>query len=369
MDQNSIEAVVATCFPNTFMPKFRELYFIFHKHTGSASADDRSKLPALAFRKFIYSHFIDETEYQEFLKNNPLSQFTQVVGNLVGYSDGCTAEEAKDDKAFSAHKLVLELALRESFLKDRKSDLLLNVFGEENHKNLFGQWSHGEQRVSSVSEYDKGMSFCFHQSEQSLLRYVLDSDGSKDFHNEFTSLLINFTKNFLLEKFEDFRASLVLIAEDKKIALPNVAIADSLPAFEDFIKDETKGTSSPTSKDAGKVDNIAKELEVGIKENAEIYLDVVSSRYICKYCRGSFYFCQHKILARLQEILTQKGVCVNLRERNFGAIHKHITTHFKLTNSQSNVRIKFLGGISLKILATGRVAIEDKLSGRMEKSK
>lgn len=185
--ENSIDAMVAACFQNTFIiPKFKELYFIFHKHADSSPADDRSKLPALTFRKFIYSHFIDEAEFQSFLVGSPLNHFTHVVRNLVGYSDGCTAEEVKDDKVFAAHRLVLDLALRESFLRQTKSELLFNAFGEENIDSLFGQGSHDDQADGGGPANDKGMSFCFHQSEQSLLRYVVDSGGGKELHNEFT---------------------------------------------------------------------------------------------------------------------------------------------------------------------------------------
>lgn len=277
----------------------------------------------------------------------------------------------KDDKVFAAHRLVLDLALRESFLRQTKSELLFNTFGEENIDSLFGQGSHDDQADGGGPANDKGMSFCFHQSEQSLLRYVVDSGGGKELHNEFTSFLINFTKYFLLNNIEAIRPSLSLIAGDSDLPPPSVADANDLPSLEDFTKDErgASSSSSSTSKAPAKANKLVKEFSVGIKQNVEIDLEVVSSRHICKYCRGSFYFCQNKILSRLEETLTRNGVCVNAKDREFGALHKHIIEHLKLENPPQGVRIKFLNAVSLKILASGRVQIEDKLIGKMEKSK
>lgn len=373
MNDNSIDVLVKNCFPGVFtQPRFRELFFIFR--ANNSSSPEEWKLPALAFRKFIYNHFIDGQEYSNFLKGNPLTQFIGIVNNLVGYSDGCSPEEPKDAKIFTAHGLVLELALQERFLREKEMDLLLNVFGEENIDDLFGQGSHGEIiEEEADSQRKKGMSFCFHQSEQGLLRYILETDGNKKYHNEFTSLLINFIKDYFYNKFNNFKEFCVLVSGETVIEPPFTS--DDLPSLQEIIKEqEIEPTPTPSLKKnrgaASKSKEKPKELRVGVKPDVQVDLDIISPRHICKYCRGTFYFCWEKIFASLKDIFLNEGIIIRQNERPYGELLKLIAAYLKLKEPLPPIlRIKFLGEVKLNILATASIAIKDELMGKMEEIK
>ncbi|MBW8309963.1 MAG: hypothetical protein K0M45_10100 [Candidatus Paracaedibacteraceae bacterium] len=364
--------------PEVFtIPKFKELFFIFRDK--SSSFEDELKLPALYFRKFIYSHFINKEEYRKFLENNPLTEFTNIVNNLVVYSEGCSPGESKDTQTFTAHSLVLELALQESFLRQEKMNLLLNVFGEDNIDALFGQGSHGE-RIEQETDPSgkKGMSFCFHQSEQSLLRYILETEGSKKYHNEFTSLLMNFIKDSIFNNFNTFK---VIYRLDSEVPVDEPPLTSKdIPSLQDLEEKEVEFTSLPSlgknlnaskrSKRKQEEKANLKELRVGIKENVYGELDIIFGRHICKYCRGTFYFSQQSILSRLKSVLLEEGISIRKNERPYGGLIEQAAVRLKLKEPlPDTLIIKFLGEVNLSILATAGISIKNDLMGKMEKTK
>lgn len=86
-----------------------------------------------------------------FLASSQFGQFVNLVNNLVSYSDECSTRDQQETRIFSNHNRVLELSLRESFLRANEVDLLSNLFAEENIDNLFGQGTHASSEEGNES--------------------------------------------------------------------------------------------------------------------------------------------------------------------------------------------------------------------------
>lgn len=347
----TLEGIVRDCFPKEFFAcPYQGPLFVLQSHNDPNDL----KQPALDFRQFIYSHFVDEVGYQEFRARNPNLPFIHIVNNLIGYTHGCTSEEYRDHRLFLGHERILELALLESYLRQVKAESLLSVFGEENVDDLFNQGSHDR------SDHEKGMSYCFHHSEQALLRYLLEGDiKNKKFHNEFISRLIEFLK-FRLSLGDHLERLNYSIINNSEEPFLKPETADEVPSLEQIQMLASRKSTQPKKEKTHDV----QEVIVQIEDDISIDMDIISFRDICKYCRGTLYFGRTKIFELLKDHLVEKGIVFYKGQKWYD----ELTTFFKsvLETAPRSIRLKFLK-LEFNIVATSLgIALSPHLAGKME---
>jgi len=230
--------------------------------------------------------------------------------------------------------------------------LLKEIFGEDSLDELFGQGSHGE------GDKKKGMSFCFHQSEQALLGYLLKKDGNKKYHNEFISVLIEFFKYNLNSHFDQYKEVLSVASSSTQSSAPT--IADDLPSLSQI--------------ESGKIPVKLQTSDVILLATCDVNanLEIFSPRHICKYCRGTFYIRQQKILNLIKDVLQNKGLNIleaeqkNKKVSQEDNLYDKVVTHFKLPIKPKSIIVKYMGRINLSIFATSHQPAEPALMGKME---
>ncbi|AIL12862.1 hypothetical protein IM40_04000 [Candidatus Paracaedimonas acanthamoebae] len=345
IEGSSLESIARECLKDFFLPAYKNPIFIFD---SNASSIDQLKDSILNFRGFIYSHFIDEESegYKLFMQNNPHTTFISILRGIASYSKGCSG-----DKMQKQSEPALNLALQEIYLRQPATEKLLKeIFDEDSLDELFGQGSHGEGNKK------KGMSFCFHQSEQALLGYLLKKDGNKKHHNEFISILIEFLKYNLNSHFDQYKEVLSVTSSSAQSGAPT--IADDLPSLSEIVQ-------SPVEQQGSNVILVAK---CDIDTNLELF----SPRHICKYCRGTFYICQQKILNLIKDVLQNNGLNIleaeqkNKKVSQEDNLYDKVVTHFKLPIKPKSIIVKYMGRINLSIFATSHQPAEPALMGKME---
>lgn len=284
---SSLEHFFDNCFPKDFFPcHFKGPVFVLHPNNDPKE----QRQPALEFRRFLYSEFVGEEEYEAYKGANQYMPFIRIINNLMGYTHGCTGEEIRG----VAHDFVLDLALMESYLREIKKQTLLDVFGVQEIDDLFNQGSH------DGTDDDKGMSYCFHHSEQALVHQLLEGNKLKNvYHNDLIALMIDYLKNFLSVRgyIQKFKVSII---EEDSGTVSEPTIADELLSSDELI---TKSTPKSLKKKSQ-----TNELTVQIEDKMVVDMDIVSQRLICKYCRGSLYFCKERIATLLRDTLIKKGL-------------------------------------------------------------
>lgn len=379
--------------PPFFATPLGEPLFVFRSNEKSS---------VLNFRKFIYSHFITEEEWTQI--SSPFDQFKPIIKNLVTYSDGCSSylsskedsdsskkqqtkkkqhSAEKEDPAVRAYNFILELALAENYIAQEKEDLIQAVFNER-PTDLFDAGKHDKSKSSGDRKL--GMSFCFHQSEQSLLLYLL-KESPPEILSDFQSKLANFIIEHVSDNFSAYSRflrretiaenppstdnvanSAYLDAEDFKdanlqpkpdsLSIITTGVDENSMSDEEIVKDEDLGIQEFTdaglkkksvSADDGIISSStsSKEVIFKIDTNFDINLDIISPRHICKFCRGTFYLCQDKISLFLNTFLTNEGITLD----NKTPLHQKISSLQQDSLMDALLKLK-LSEIKVNIFAT-----------------
>lgn len=379
--------------PPFFATPLEESLFVFRSNEESS---------VLNFRKFIYSHFITEEEWNEILTaNNPFLRFNPIIKNLVTYSDGCSSylsskedsdsskkqqtkkkqhSAEKEDPAVRAYNFILELALAENYIAQEKEDLIQAVFNER-PTDLFDAGKHDKGKSSGDRKL--GMSFCFHQSEQSFLLYLLEK-STPEILSDFQSRVANFIIEHVNDNFNTYSrflkrdtgessptggaaSSTNLDPEDFKsansqpkpdsLSITTVGVGENPMSDEEIIEDLDEFTDITDSclqpKSEPSVDGTIssatgpKEVIFKVNTNFDINLDIISPRHICKFCRGTFYLCQDKISLFLSTFLTKEGITLD----NKKPLHQKISDLQTDSLIEALLKLK-LNKIKVNIFAT-----------------
>jgi hypothetical protein len=376
IESNALYNIVERNFKSYFKEKsdYQGPVFIFSSDINSS---DELESIALNFRLFILNHFIDTNSYEEFIKDHPLTTSLKKVEptmqDVVNYATGCASRPVG---GFATYKLVFDLTLREKYLCEKQADHLRKIF-DVSLDDLFGPGRHkphqDEKKDKTLKENEekkpnseKGMSYCFHQSEQSFLRYLFGLKRGtleKDTKNSFNARLIGFIKTYTNENIERHKYTLeVLKYIDKK--KPEL-LDEELPKLgQEQVQPEVNSGPKNKKKQVATPQNI---VNITFEEDIDINLEITSARHICKFCRGTLYECQNKILDSLKKVFLEGEITIE-NDNKFNSIYEAVSKGVDLSLDEIYViMLKFKGDINLEIFASSFKPVkEEGLMGKME---